>query len=141
MKVFLDTSVLVPVFLKWHQHHPSSLFLFSIQQRDTSYTSAHCLAEVYSTLTGIPGAGRASVETMSEILTDIRARLSIVTLDESDYLSAMGDAAELNVFGGGIYDALVARCALKAQVETLYTWNVKHFVRLGPDVAALVRTP
>jgi hypothetical protein len=33
------------------------------------------------------------------------------------------------------------RCALKANAQTIYTWNVKHFNRLGENIAARVRHP
>jgi predicted nucleic acid-binding protein len=39
------------------------------------------------------------------------------------------------------HDAVIARCAVKAQAQQLYTCNTKHFVRLGDMVAALVRQP
>jgi len=38
-------------------------------------------------------------------------------------------------------DMLIARCAVKAGAATLLTWNVRHFVRLGQDIARLVKTP
>ena len=37
--------------------------------------------------------------------------------------------------GGTIYDALLAKCALKANATTIYTWDLEHFRRLGPEVA------
>ncbi len=30
---------------------------------------------------------------------------------------------------------------MKVRAETLYTWNLRDFQRLGPDVSARVRTP
>jgi len=36
---------------------------------------------------------------------------------------------------------LLAHCALKAEAQTIYTWNVKHFEQLGPDIARRLRTP
>ena len=39
-----------------------------------------------------------------------------------------------------VYDALLARCALKAGSETIYTWNTKHFSRLGAEVASRVKS-
>jgi hypothetical protein len=45
------------------------------------------------------------------------------------------------VVGGAAYDALIARCAVKAQPDALLTWNVRDFTRFGPDVARLVKTP
>jgi hypothetical protein len=34
---------------------------------------------------------------------------------------------------------LIARCAVKAGAATLLTWNVRHFVRLGQDIARIVK--
>jgi hypothetical protein len=47
----------------------------------------------------------------------------------------------VGVTGGGICDAVLARCALKAGARTIYSWNVKHFRRLGPEIAKRVATP
>jgi predicted nucleic acid-binding protein len=44
--------------------------------------------------------------------------------------------------GGTVYDALLARCALKVRAEVLYTWNVKHFQQLGlEEIVKRIRTP
>jgi predicted nucleic acid-binding protein len=45
------------------------------------------------------------------------------------------------VVGGTIYDALLARCALKAKATTFYTWDLNHFRLLGPEVARRVQLP
>ena len=47
----------------------------------------------------------------------------------------------LGITSGGIYDAIIGRCSLKAGAQTVYTWNVKHFKRLDPEIAARVKTP
>ena len=75
------------------------------------------------------------------ILDQIRERLTIVTLDEEDYYSVITSAAAQGVVGGMIYDALIAKCAFKANAITIYTWDLEHFRRLGPEVAHRVRTP
>jgi predicted nucleic acid-binding protein len=54
-------------------------------------------------------------------------------------LAAIEQAAQAGIAGGAVYDALIARCALKAKAQTLYTWNVRHFQRLGADLH--VHTP
>ena len=51
------------------------------------------------------------------------------------------NAGAAGISGGAIYDALIAQCALKAKAQFLYTWNVKHFTRLGPEIANRVREP
>ena len=40
-----------------------------------------------------------------------------------------------------MYDALIAACALKAEADVLYTWNIGHFLLLGDEVARKLRTP
>jgi len=75
------------------------------------------------------------------LLDQIRERLAIVTLDEEDYYTAIASAVALGIVGGTIYDALLAKCALKANAAIIYTWDLDHFRRLGPEVARRVRTP
>jgi hypothetical protein len=43
--------------------------------------------------------------------------------------------------GGAIDDAILGHCALKAKAQTLYTWNVKDFLRLGAAIADRTKTP
>jgi predicted nucleic acid-binding protein len=62
MKVFFDTSVLVPVFYGDYVHHEASLALFIQFDKSTGCCGAHSLAEVYSTLTRMPGRHRISGE-------------------------------------------------------------------------------
>jgi predicted nucleic acid-binding protein len=72
---------------------------------------------------------------------DVRERLKIVHLTDEDYYSAISAAAGEGILGGTIYDALLAKCALKSACEVIYTWNIADFSRLGPEVAKRVRTP
>lgn len=74
-------------------------------------------------------------------LDEIRGRLKTIALDGDEYSAAIADAAAEGLAGGMIYDALIARCALKAHAETIFTWNIDHFRRVGPEVAKRVRTP
>ena len=141
MKAFLDTSVMVAAFYAAHEHHRPSFELFVNQDRKNASTAAHCLAEVYGTLTGMPGRDRASGDEALLFLGNVRERLTIVTLDSEEYFRTVEAAAATGVIGGGIYDAILGQCALKARAQSIYTWNVKHFARLGPVVAARVKTP
>ena len=141
MRYFLDTSVLVPVFVDDHPHHEASLALFSRMDKKQSICAAHSLVEVYSTLTRLPGRHRASASEAMLFLENIRERLAFVSLDAEEYLKAIMRAAEAEIEGGTIYDALLAHCALKARAETIFTWNIDHFRRVGPEVAKRVRTP
>lgn len=141
MKQFLDTSVLVATFYGDHEHHEASFALFLRQKKQSGFTAAHCLAEVYSVLTGMPGKDRASPEEALLFLGDVRSRLTPVALDAGEYYAVLEDAAANAISGGAIYDAMLARCAMKARADAIYTWNVKHFSRCGRDVAGRVKTP
>jgi len=68
-------------------------------------------------------------------------QLTQVALEPDEYFSAIADAAAEEIIGGTIHDALIARCALKVKAATIYTWNVEHFRRCGPEIAKRVRTP
>jgi hypothetical protein len=52
--------VLVAIFYGGHEHHEPSINLFLEQKRGAVGTAAHCLAELYAVLTGMPGRERAS---------------------------------------------------------------------------------
>ena len=141
MKAFLDTSVLVATFYGDHEHHGPSMDLFLRYPKRESCCAAHSLAEVYASLTGMPGKDRASPDETMLFLANVRERCSIVTLTGEEYTKAIQASAAAGVTGGGIYDGLLGHCALKAGAEVIYTWNLKHFKRLGIEIAKLVATP
>lgn len=141
MKAFLDTSVLVAAFYARHEHHGPSLDLLLQLPKKEACCAAHSLAEIYSVLTGRTGKDRVSGDEALLFLGDVRERLTTIALDPAEYVEALEASARLGVAGGGIYDALLAHCALKARAKTIYTWNSKDFQRLGPEIAARVKTP
>ncbi len=141
MKWFVDTSVLVPVFIPGHIHHDRSFKLFSQADITRAGCAAHTLAEVYATITRIPGRHRASGEQALRFLEAIEERFRAVALDVAEYRAAIRDAAALGVVGGTSYDALIGACAQKAHAEIIYSWNTQHFLRLGPEIARRVRLP
>jgi predicted nucleic acid-binding protein len=141
VKAFFDTSVLVPTFYGDHQHHDASADVFLKFDKKQACCGVHSLAEVYSTLTRMPGKHRISGEQAMLFLSTMRERLTIVTLDDDEYFMAIETAAAADVVGGTIYDAILARCAIKARAEAIYTWNVKHYRMFGTEVARRVRTP
>ena len=141
MKGFFDTSVLVPVFYGSHVHHTASLELFIQFDKSTGCCGAHSLAEVYSTLTRMPGKHRISGEQAMLFVGSIRERLSIVALNGDEYADALQASSARGIVGGGIYDAMLAHCALKAQAEMIYTWNARHYALCAPEVTQRLRTP
>jgi len=141
VKWFFDTSALYPVFIDDHAHHQASLTAYLRADPSQAACAAHSLAELYATLTRMPGPNRLSAEQVLLILDDIRERLAVIALGPDEYREAIGDAAAEGILGGTVYDALIARCVLKSKATIIYTWNLKHFRRFGPEVAKRVRTP
>lgn len=141
MRAFFDTSVLVPVFYGDHLHHHRSIDLFIQFDKSTGCCGAHSLAEVYSTLTRMPGKHRISGEQAMLFVGSIRERLAVIALSGDEYAHALETSAALGIVGGGIYDAILAHCAIKAKAETIYSWNVRHYAQCASDVTQRLRTP
>jgi len=141
MKFFFDTSVLLPCFFEDHEHHEASLSAFLKASQGRGCCGAHSLAELYATATRLPGKHRLSGEQILLFLGDVRERLTIVTLTADEYYGTLKDAAASGIVGGTIYDALLGRCAMKAEAQYIYTWNVKHFQQFSPEIVKRLRTP
>lgn len=141
MKGFFDTSVLVPVFYANHVHHKASIDLFIQFDKTTGCCGAHSLAEVYSTLTRMPGKHRISAEQAMLFIGSIRERFSVIALTGEEYADALQASSACGIVGGGIYDAILAHCAVKARAGTIYTWNVRHYTLCAPEGTQRLRTP
>lgn len=141
MRDFLDTSVLVAAFNTSHRHHQPSFDLLRRCDKKHACCGAHSLAEVYATLTGMPAPHRADPDHVMLFIKDVRDRLSLVALDEREYLQTLEASAAAGLASGAIYDSLLGHCALKAGAKAIYTWNTKDFLRLPPSIASCVKTP
>jgi len=141
VKHFFDTTVLVAAVLEEHPNHPASFRAFSTATRTNAFCAAHSVAEMYATLTRLPGKQRLSADQALLVLSAVEDRLTIVPLDSREYLAAIRKFAALGVIGGTVYDGLIATSALKSKANVFYTWNVAHFLLLGSEIAQKVRTP
>lgn len=141
MRAFLDTSVLVAAFHVDHPHHQPSFALLRSCEKSEAGCGAHSLAEIYATLTSMRPPRRAGGDQVLLFIGNIRERLSIVGLDEQEYFQMLETAAAAGIAGGLIYDAILGHCALKANAETIYTWNIKDFLRLPATISGRVKTP
>ncbi len=141
MNAFLDTSVLVAAFYADHEHHQASLDVFLRFGRHQACCAAHSLAEVYAILTSMPPPRRVSGDEALLFLGDIRDRMTLVALDENEYFQLMEASAAARLAGGAVYDAILGQCALKANADVVYTWNLKDFLRLPQPVSSRVRKP
>ncbi len=138
MKLFFDSSVLVPVFYADHPRHAVSAKLF-LSASKVDCRALRTLGEVYATLTGLPVRPRITSKDSIAVIKQIRERLTLVTLTEAEYVAALESNPE--IVGVAAYDALIAQCALKCGAEALVTWNTRDFTRLDQDVATRVKTP
>ncbi|MGH9685424.1 MAG: PIN domain-containing protein, partial [Candidatus Acidiferrales bacterium] len=64
-----------------------------------------------------------------------------ISLDADEYLATIEECSASKIVGGAVYDALLARCAVGAGAESIYTWNVRHFERFGPEIRGRLQTP
>jgi hypothetical protein len=124
-----------------HQHHAASLEAFLKFPQPEAGCAAHSLVEVYASLTRMPGDHRMSAAQAMLFLGTLRERLNVVALDASEYFVGLERFAALGITGGTIHDAMMALCALKADAETIYTWNLRHFRQCGPEIASRLATP
>jgi predicted nucleic acid-binding protein len=142
--IFFDTSALLPIFDADHPHHSPSIRLFESLRPDgprQAFCSLHSLAEFFATSTRIPPPARMPPEESLFHIKQALKRVQTVALNEADYLTALSSVAEGNLSGALIYDALLLQAARKVNAETIYTWNVRHFQQLAPDLATRIRTP
>ena len=120
---------------------PRSIELFIKYDNSSGCCGAHSLAEVYSTLTRMPGKHRISGAQAILFVADIRERLSVIPLSGDEHVEALETSAALGIVGGSIYDALLAHCAIKAGATTIYSWNAKNHAQCGSLVTQRLQTP
>lgn len=143
MNVLLDTSVLFPAVSAQHPNHLECANLVnSLHKKGTIFVlNTHLIAELYSNLTRIPQL-RISTDAARNLIKSLATQFEPITLDVTDYLNAVDRCADFDLSGGIIYDALHFEAALKAEVEILYTYNLKDFIRLkAEDIPFKIEVP
>jgi predicted nucleic acid-binding protein len=141
LNAFVDTSVLVAAFYPDHEHHERSMDLILRHTDSKIGCAAHTLAEVYASLTAMPGKKRVSGDEAALYLQSMRERLTVIALTDNEYFHVVEGVAALGLSSGAVYDAIIGHCAIKARAKNLFTWNVKHFLRLESAVASRVKAP
>jgi len=139
--IFLDTSVLIAIAQVNHIHHASSRELWDQCAVSKAAVSTHTLAEIYSTLTAMPPGLRISPRDAVLVIETFLMRVTPVALSAEAYLETLRGAANLGHSGGMIYDALRLACARKVDADRIYTWNLKHFRAVAPDLATRIVSP
>jgi predicted nucleic acid-binding protein len=144
MKVYFDTAVLVAASVAGHPHHSQALVAFqSVREKKISgYISGHGLSEVYAVLTRTPFAPPVFPAEAWKILDEnVLPSFEIIAITPQMYKETIRDCAERGWIGGRIYDALHLRCARESGCNRIYTFNVRHFQQLAPDLAQRIGAP
>jgi predicted nucleic acid-binding protein len=141
LKDFLDTSVLVAAFREDHPHHEPSFRRFETAAMNRSCCAFHTIAEFYATMSALPVKPQISPEQALLFVEEVRKRLTPVSLTAEEYHTTIQRSAQNGLIGGRIYDALLLRCAAKSKAQTIYTWNLKHFLLIAPELSGRIRTP
>jgi predicted nucleic acid-binding protein len=141
MREFFDTSVLIAAFWHGHPQHEASIKLLGAATKKRAACGVHTLAEVYAAMTVLPVKPMIPPEQAVLFVEEVRKRVTLVSLNEDEYFETIQKTAEQGFTSGRVYDALLLRCAAKVKAQTIYTWNLKHFRALAPELAARMRTP
>lgn len=130
---FLDTSTLVGAVLESHPQHAACRQ--AVEQCDEPLSDAHALAETFATLTGfykVPTAAAA------ELVLGLKAVVKIDPLSLEDYDTAISEARQRGIMGGGIYDSLHATFARRKRAKRVITRNPSHFAHAAPELEIIV---
>jgi predicted nucleic acid-binding protein len=141
LREFFDTSVLIAAFWGGHANHEASIQRFAKAEKKNAHCAGHTLAEVYATMTALPVKPLIPPEQALLFIEEVRKRLSVVALEPEEYYETIRRAADRGLTSDRIYDALLMSCAAKSNAEVIYTWNLKHFHSIAPELAPYIRTP
>src|SRR6266404_3831162 len=106
---FLDTSTLVGALLDKHPQHAACQR--ALQASTDPISDAHALAETFATLTGFY---KVPTEAATELTLGLAALVRVEALALEDYRTAIAEARQRGVMGGGIYDSLHATFARRS---------------------------
>jgi predicted nucleic acid-binding protein len=141
LREFFDSSVLIAAFWGGHANHGASIQCLSGANKKHSSCGIHSLAEVYAVMSSLPVTPGIPPEQVMLFVEEVRSRLTVVSLDEKEYFQTIQKCADRGFTSGRVYDALLLSCAGKSGAQTIFTWNLKQFQVLAPELAAKIRTP
>ena len=141
MRAFFDTSVLIAALRDDHDHHGPSFERVKHANKTNSTCGIHTFAEVYATLTGLPRRPRPQPQQVFLVIEGLRERLTPIVLNTEEYLDTLRKTADAGLTSRMIYDALLLACAAKSGAEVIYTWNLKNFRAIAPELADRIQTP
>jgi len=131
---FVDTSVLVGILLAHHPQHAPCIK--AVGACKSPISNAHALAETFATLTGFY---KVPADAAAELTLNLKLSIRVEPVSLVDYETAIGEARQRGIMGGGIYDSLHATFARRIGAKTIITRNPSHFVHAAPELQ--VRVP
>jgi predicted nucleic acid-binding protein len=135
-----DSNCIIAVLSAWHPRHSVTLLdLDGRRQRgDTMIVAAHSALEAFSVLTRMPSPWRVTPAEARTALEGGFLHAEMVALDVEGYRALIQDAPTASISGGQLYDALLVACAVRASVDTIVTFNLRHFQQLVPPGMSVV---
>ena len=144
MKVLFDTSVIIAAMVESHPKHQRALPWLQRGKREEFelVVAAHTLAESYAVLTTLPIKPRIATGIARRLINEnIEQIARVVSLTPADYKTIIKQLSEKGMAGRIIYDALIARAAVKSKVDRLLTLNANHFMTIWIGDAAVLTEP
>jgi predicted nucleic acid-binding protein len=144
MKALFDTSIIVSGIVESHPMHSKCLPWLQRARADDfeCVVVSHCLAETYAVLTTLPVRPRISPQLAKQLTyTNLEAFARIVPLTVGDYKTTIERMAALGLWGGVVYDAIVATVARRLSVDKLLTLNADDFQRVWPEGKTVIVAP
>ncbi len=144
MRVFVDTSFLIPAFVEEHPNHQRTLpWIRKILRKNVvAGLSSHSIAEAYSVLTTIPVLPRISPSAANQMISkNLLSRFDIIELTSDDYCQAIRLAGERELTGGVIFDVLIGIGFERFNADVLLTFNIRDFIRIFPDRENCIQSP
>jgi len=92
-------------------------------------------------MTRLPSQPRMSPQEAKTLIESHLQYLEAIPLETVDYQAAIAQLTDLNLPGGGVFDALIAQAALKVSADRILTLNPSHFTRLNAAIAQITQVP
>lgn len=112
--IALDTSVVVPALVAWHEAHEVAR-----EAASGAAVPAPARVEAYAVLTRLPSPHRLDAAVAAELLDRRFSRAHVLLPSASLHRSFVGRLAAAGIVGGAAYDALVALTAAEHDAELL----------------------
>jgi predicted nucleic acid-binding protein len=144
MKILFDTSVIIAAMVESHPLHPIAFpWLKRAKSKEFDlFIACHTLAELYAVLTTLPVRPKISPAVACQLIHhNIEPMARIVSLSASDYRFVIKRMGDLELSGGIIYDALIARAAQRFKVDRILTFNIDDFKRVWPEGITHITMP